>query len=48
MSNTHDGDVVTSILTTDTVSFNYNGTGYNFCSIAFGIVGLIFVVGDYL
>ena len=50
ISNSHDDDVVTSVLTIiESVSLNDNGTGY-FCSPLFGIrsyVGLISVAGEY-
>ena len=48
ISNTRDGDVVTSILAIENVSVDYNGTGC-FCSPSFGIrsiVGVISVVGE--
>ena len=43
INNTRDGDVVTSVLTIESVSLNDNGNGY-FCSPSFGIrsnVGVI-------
>ena len=49
INNTRDGDVVTSVLTIESVSLNDNGDGY-FCSPAFGIgsdVGVISVAGEY-
>ena len=49
INNTRDGDVVTSVLTIESVSLNDNGDGY-FCSPVFGIgsdVGVISVVGEY-
>ncbi len=48
ISNSRDGDVVTSKLTIESVSLNDNGTGY-FCSPTFGIrsyVGKIAVAGN--
>ena len=50
ISNTCDGDVVTSVLTIESVSLNDNGTGY-FCSPTFNVksnVGVISVAGEYL
>ena len=50
ISNTRDGDVVTSVLTIENVSLNDNGNGY-FCAPAFGIgsdIGVISVAGKYL
>ena len=49
INNTRDGDVVTSVLTIESVSLNDNGNGY-FCSPAFGVssdVGVISVAGEY-
>ena len=49
INNTRDGDVVTSVLTIESVSLNDNGDGY-FCSPSFGIgsdVGVISVAGEY-
>ena len=49
INNTRDGDVVTSVLTIETVSLNDNGTGY-FCVPSFIIVsyvGVISVAGEY-
>ena len=49
INNTRDGDVVTSVLTVESVSLNDNGNGY-FCTPAFGIgsdVGVISVAGEY-
>ena len=46
--NTRDGDVVTSVLTIESVSLNDNGNGY-FCSPAFNnpsYVGMISVAGN--
>ena len=48
-NNTRDGDVVTSVLTIESVSLNDNGNGY-FCSPVFDIgsdVGVISVAGEY-
>ena len=49
VNNTRDGDVVTSVLTIESVSLNDNGDGY-FCSPAFSIgsdVGEISVAGKH-
>ena len=49
ISNTRDGDVVTSVLTIESVSLNDNGTGY-LCIPSFSIasyVGMISVAGEY-
>ena len=49
INNTRDGDVVTSVLTIESVSLNDNGNGY-FCFPIFGIessVGVISVAGEY-
>ena len=49
INNTRDGDVVTSVLTIESVSLNDNGNGY-FCAPAFGVssdVGVISVAGEY-
>ena len=49
ITNTRDGDVVTSVLTIESVSLNDNGNGY-FCSPSFGVgsdVGVISVAGEY-
>ena len=49
ISNSRDGDVVTSVLTIESVSLNDNGNGY-FCLPTFGIVsnvGMISVAGEY-
>ena len=48
INNTRDGDVVTSVLTIESVSLSDNGDGY-FCSPVFGIgsyVGVILVAGE--
>ena len=48
ITNTRDGDVVTSVLTIESISLNDNGNGY-FCAPAFGIgsdIGVISVAGD--
>ena len=48
ISNARDSDVLTSVLTIESVSLNDNGNGY-FCSPSFGIgsdVGVISVVGE--
>ena len=48
ITNTRDGDVVTSVLTIESVSLNDNGNGY-FCFPTFGIesyVGVISVAGN--
>ena len=42
-SNTHDGDVVTSLLTVESVSLNDNGNGY-FCLPSFGIISDVAVI----
>ena len=48
IANTRDGDVVTSVLTIESVSLNDNGNGY-FCLPAFGVgnsyIGVISVAG---
>ena len=47
ISNSRDGDVVTSVLTIESVSLNDNGTGY-FCAPSFGIAsyaGILSVAG---
>ena len=47
--NTRDGDVVTSILTIESLSLNDNGTGY-FCEAVRGtdsFVGTVLVIGQY-
>ena len=47
ISNSRDGDVVTSVLTIENVSLSDNGTGY-FCSPSFGIAsytGVLSVAG---
>ena len=47
ISNSRDGDVVTSVLTIESVSLNDNGTGY-LCVPSFGIAsyaGVLLVVG---
>ena len=49
ISNTRDGDVVTSVLTIESVSLNDNGNGY-FCLPSARIesyVGIISVAGEY-
>ena len=49
INNTRDGDVVTSVLTIESVSLNDNGNGY-FCSPAFGgmsNLGVISVAGKH-
>ena len=49
INNTRDGDIVTSVLTIESVSLNDNGTGY-FCVPSFPIasyVGKISVAGEY-
>ena len=48
ISNTRDGDVVTSVLTIESVSLNDNGNGY-FCVPSFPIasyIGVISVAGN--
>ena len=50
INNTRDGDVVTSVLTIESVSLNDNGNGY-FCFPSHGIesnVGVISVAGNYM
>ena len=50
INNTRDGDMVTSVLTIESVSLNDNGNGY-FCLPAFGIssyVGVILVAGKVI
>ena len=49
INNTRDGDMVTSVLTIESVSLNDNGTGY-LCIPSFSIasyVGMISVAGEY-
>ena len=49
INNTRDGDVVTSVLTIESVSLNDNGNGY-FCFPTVGVmsnVGVISVAGEY-
>ena len=49
INNTHDGDVVTSVLTIESVSLNDNGDGY-FCFPTVGVIsnlGVISVAGEY-
>ena len=49
ISNTRDGDVVTSVLTIESVSLNDNGTGY-LCNPSLRTesnVGVILVAGEY-
>ena len=50
INNTRDGDLVTSVITTENVSLNDNGNGY-FCAPTFGIisyVGVISVAGEVI
>ena len=50
ISNTRDGDVVTSILTIESVSLNDSGNGY-FCEPIRGsenFIGKILVIGQYM
>ena len=50
INNTRNGEVVTSVLTIDNVSFNDNGTEY-FCFPSHGIdsyIGAILVAGTYV
>ena len=50
INNTRDGDVVTSVLTIESVSLNDNGTGY-FCEpvrSTDSFVGTVFVIGGYM
>ena len=49
INNTRDGDVVTSVLTIESVSLNHNGTGY-FCEPVRGsdsFIGTVLVIGQY-
>ena len=50
ISNTRDGDVVTSVLTVESISLNDNGNGY-FCFPTFDVesnVGVISVAGEVI